>query len=158
MLVSTSKLDFTRLVKAMDELAPALGEEMVVQVGFTRYRPKNAARVVEFLDLPSYDDHVRRASVVVAQGGIGGILTCLQYGTPMIVVPRLPEHGELEDDHQREIRRIVEELGIGSLVQYVEDVKDLPDAIRRAREGKAGFERRRDLPQRLRGYLDTLRR
>jgi UDP-N-acetylglucosamine transferase subunit ALG13 len=48
----------------------------------------------EFLDC------VRSAHMVVAHAGMGTILTALQYGTPIVVMPRLARYREMRNDHQ----------------------------------------------------------
>jgi UDP-N-acetylglucosamine transferase subunit ALG13 len=117
---------FDRLLSAVD--AAALDEELVVQHGVSGVRPAGA-RCVDFLPFGELVELVRSARVVVTHAGVGSVLTTLMNGKRPIVVARLAEAGDAVDDHQLEFAR---RLAARGLVMLVEDISELPAAIREA--------------------------
>ncbi len=94
--VTVGTTDFNDLVRRMDELAPALGEDVVCQVGNGSYTPRNCEH---FSFAPSIDDYVRRARLVVSHGGQGSIIDVLRQGKPLIGV----SNPDRRDGHQEDI-------------------------------------------------------
>ena len=126
--VGMSNLPFERLVSAVDGL-PVEGEEIVVQRGAARARPERASLCVEYLPFADFERFVHESRVVVCHAGIGSVGLCLTLGRHPIVVPRLKEHREAVDDHQRWFARRLHELGLASAV---EDIDRLGETIRSA--------------------------
>jgi UDP-N-acetylglucosamine transferase subunit ALG13 len=98
--VGTTYHTFDRLMGWLEGwLADHPGQvRMVIQHGPSR-RPAGAEGFAmcgqeELLDL------MRRADVVVTQGGPGGIMDSRNCGILPLVVPRIPELNEVVDDHQ----------------------------------------------------------
>lgn len=52
------------------------------------------------LEMPAFMEHVRKADFVVSHAGTGNIISCIECGRPVIVVPRLHALGEHRNDHQ----------------------------------------------------------
>lgn len=94
-----TQLPFDRLIQAIDEAAPALGEPIFAQTGTSTYVPRNIEWSAKIRPL-EVDGYFDRARVVVAHAGIGTILTCQKRGRPVILLPRLARHGEHRNDHQ----------------------------------------------------------
>ena len=95
-----SSMAFDRLVHAVDEWAGLRGRtDVFAQVGQSEYQPKNI-RVVQFLDPPGFRELVRSASLIVAHAGMGSIITALEIGKPIVVMPRREHLGETRSDHQ----------------------------------------------------------
>lgn len=67
-----AEMSFIRMAHAIDEFAKESEEDVFVQVGNTRYEFKYA-RIVKFLEHEEMVDAMRRASIVVLQGGWGTI-------------------------------------------------------------------------------------
>lgn len=86
----------------MDEIAGQIDEKVIMQIGHTKYTPKNA----EFFRFKDSDEDIKylchEARVVVTHGGMS-IMTALEQGTPVIAVPRLKKYGEHTNDHQIDI-------------------------------------------------------
>jgi UDP-N-acetylglucosamine transferase subunit ALG13 len=99
LLTVGTQLPFDRLVKTIDEMAPALGEDVCAQIGESTYAPRNIAwsRTIRPED---FDTRFREARVVVAHAGIGTILTAQKHGKPIILFPRRSAFGEHRNDHQ----------------------------------------------------------
>ncbi len=100
--VGTHDQQFDRLVKAADELAAIVSDEVIIQRGASNYLPKYAEHF-DFITAIQVKDWVSRSRAVIAQAGAGTILTVLDYKKPLIVVPRLSAFGENYNDHQLEI-------------------------------------------------------
>lgn len=95
---------FDRLIKKMDEIAGKIDEEIIMQIGYTKYKPTNS----QYFDFAGYSKIKRLnndARIVVSHAGVGSILTALEQKTHLIIVPRLKKYDEVVDDHQLEIAR-----------------------------------------------------
>jgi UDP-N-acetylglucosamine transferase subunit ALG13 len=75
---------------------------------------------------PEFRNRVQSASLVVSHAGIGTILTALQVGTPILVMPRRSDCGEHRSDHQV---ATVEALRGRQGVHVVMNERDLDGAI-----------------------------
>lgn len=115
---------FDRLLQALE---PLTGEELVVQCGASP-GPKHAT-CVEYLPFDELGEHIRRARVVISHAGVGTIMRTLAAGKRPLVVPRRAQFGEAVDDHQVELARRLDDLG---LVTLVEDPATLVDHARSA--------------------------
>jgi len=95
-----SMFPFDRLIRYMDQWALAHpGQEVFAQIGDGSYEPKHMpwARMVT----PSeFEDRVRSASLIVAHAGMGSIITAMETGKPIIVLPRRAVDREHTTDHQ----------------------------------------------------------
>ena len=121
---------FDRLLRALEPLSD---EELIVQCGNSTVRPAHATCV----DYVRYDElaaYIRAARVVIAHAGVGTILVALSAGKRPIVVPRRAAFAEAVDDHQVELARRLDALG---LVTVVEDPTTLAAAVRSAKEPSA---------------------
>ncbi len=78
----------------------AAGVQVVVQHGTSRAPNGPDCLTVELLPLPVLLELMQRATVVVAQGGPGGILDARACGKLPLVVPRHHGLGEHVDNHQ----------------------------------------------------------
>ena len=97
---------------------------------------------------------------MVAHAGTGSILTALDGGVPVIVVPRDDKRGEHRDDHQIQTARQMERMG---LVAVAWSEAELPGLIERELATPASSRRFRKRSTELVDYLrdwlkDTLRR
>lgn len=126
--VGTHPVGFERLVRAMDDVAAGLEEEIVMQVGGTPYTPQHA-QCFDFAPLEEQEHWCASASVVVSHAGAGSILTVQKAGKPLVLVPRLKKYGEHIDDHQLELALALE---AGGQAVTVQDVSQLASALKRA--------------------------
>lgn len=93
---------FERLVQAADEMAQLVDEPVVIQRGVTQFTPQ-FAKYFDFADEVRMGRCLTEARVVISHGGAGSILSALQIGKPLVVVPRLVRCDEHIDDHQSEL-------------------------------------------------------
>ena len=93
---------FDRLVKAVDDWAgtrdaPVFGQ--ITDPGPGGYTPKNFPWVGK-MSPEAYEAKVAGASFLVAQAGMGSIITALTYGKPIVILPRRGALKETRNDHQ----------------------------------------------------------
>jgi len=94
-----TQLPFDRLIAAVDRWALQHEAEVFAQTGRTALRPQHIAWR-DFIDTAEANERIRTADLVVAHAGMGTILTRLETGLPMIVMPRQAALGEHRNDHQ----------------------------------------------------------
>ena len=99
---------FHRLLKKVDEIAPLIPEEMIVQRGYSNYLLKNTKQF-DFVSMKEAVEYIRKSRLVVSHAGIGTVILCREYGIPLLIVPRRKIYGEHMNDHQMEIARSLEE-------------------------------------------------
>lgn len=152
--VTVGTSPFPRLVKKMDELVGKINERVLIQIGRTQYKPKNAEYFKFTEDFSKIQELCQKAKVVVTHGGAGTIITALEQGAPVIAVPRLKRYGEMIDDHQLEITG---ELERAEKIIAVYDVDELECALRNVGENLVhlGSERMR-LVNALKEYMEEL--
>jgi beta-1,4-N-acetylglucosaminyltransferase len=110
--VGTYPLPFDRLIRQVDHLAglARLPDEVFAQIGHATYVPRHL-KSVRMLDKVEFDETVRNASALISHAGLGSISIALEYGKPILVVPRLARLGEVVNDHQEDTARRFEALG-----------------------------------------------
>jgi UDP-N-acetylglucosamine transferase subunit ALG13 len=108
-----TQLPFDRLVGAVDRWAAARSDrEVFGQVGPTALRPA-AIAWERFLSPQECRERMRAADLIVAHAGMGTILTALELGTPIVVMPRVAALGEHRNDHQlATARRLAEQASL----------------------------------------------
>jgi UDP-N-acetylglucosamine transferase subunit ALG13 len=91
---------FDRLVRTVDDWAGSRGRsDVFAQIGQSEYRPKHIA-ASRFLDPSEFRSRIEGAELVVAHAGMGSIMTALEHGKAIIVMPRLADLHEQRNDHQ----------------------------------------------------------
>ncbi len=95
-----TQLPFDRLIRAVDAWADAKAHaDVFAQVGDGGFTPMNIDSVPH-LRPTLFEHQIQDASVVVAHAGMGTILTCLDLGKPLLILPRRSNLGEHRNDHQ----------------------------------------------------------
>lgn len=122
-------LDFSRLVRKMDEIAGDLGEEIIIQKGFTPYETQSA-KSFSFVPYEQALDFFKKAEVVVGHASAGPIMHAREFNKPLIVFPRNGELKELIDDHQIETAKAIE--GSSRMIEVIFHEDDLKGAVQRA--------------------------
>ena len=94
------QMPFDRLVRAMDAWAEQAGRsDCFAQIGDGAYAPRRFPSA-RFLAPQQFRDHMANARAIVAHAGTGTILSALQLGKPILVLPRRSDLGETRNDHQ----------------------------------------------------------
>jgi len=127
--VGTHYQGFDRLIKKMDEIARKINDEVIMQIGYSRYEPRNA-KWFRFLEENDILELYKKADIIVAHAGAGTLLTVLSFGKPLVIVPRLKEFKEHVDNQQLELAEALEAMGKAIAVY---DVDELEDAIEKAK-------------------------
>lgn len=95
-----TQLPFDRLIRGVDQWAKGNAHrDVFVQTGRSTYQPQHC-RWRNLISQSSFDYLLDKAEVIVAHAGIGSILSALEYGKPIIVLPRRLEFQEHRNDHQ----------------------------------------------------------
>jgi len=92
--------NFDRLIRTVDEWA---GKHRRTDV-FAQTGPSDTSfrhiRTEQFIDPAKFREYVGSASLVIAHAGMGSIITALELGKRIIVMPRRASMGEQRNDHQ----------------------------------------------------------
>jgi UDP-N-acetylglucosamine transferase subunit ALG13 len=118
-----TQLPFDRLISAVDEFAGAgPRHEVFAQIGPSRLRPRHI-EYAQFLSSEECGARMQAANAVVGHAGMGTILTSLELGKPLLVMPRRAALGEHRNDHQLATAHWFAERG---RVKVAFDEADLP--------------------------------
>jgi UDP-N-acetylglucosamine transferase subunit ALG13 len=109
-LLGTNPYSFERLAKAVDDFAGETGECVVIQLGYTDFKPKNCA-YFSFKSNEEIKSLMGESDFIVMQGGYGSLLEAVLMNKRVLAVPRSTENGECLDD-QEEIVRFLEQENI----------------------------------------------
>ena len=121
-----TQLTFDRLIGAVDEWAGAApGREVFAQIGPSRLRPRNI-EYARFLSPEECRQRMLAAKGIVAHAGMGTILTALEMGKPLLVMPRRASLGEHRNDHQLATAYRFAELG---KINVAFDESELPQRL-----------------------------
>lgn len=126
--VGTHEQAFNRLVEGIDELKHdgTIDEEVVVQTGYSTYRPKYCESK-DFFTYQEMVEYVREAHIVITHGGPSSFIMPLQIGKVPIVIPRQKKFGEHVNDHQVIFTAQVEKRN-KNIIRVV-DIENLKNAI-----------------------------
>lgn len=95
-----AQMPFDRLVGAVDAWALASGrEDVFAQVGPTTRPPLHMAWTT-FMSPNEFRRRMQDATVVVGHAGMGTILSAMQYGKPLVMMPRRGSLRETRNEHQ----------------------------------------------------------
>ena len=108
--VGTHHQGFNRLVQAMDKVAEALNERVVIQRGSSSYQPQHAEHF-DFTSSQKMQQLTQEARIIVAHAAAGSALVTLLQQKPLIVVPRRQKFGEHIDDHQVQLAKALHAEG-----------------------------------------------
>ena len=122
LFVTVGTTDFDPLIRQMDELASALGEEVVFQIANGGHEPRHGRW---YRYAPSIEADLAAARLVVSHGGLGTIIETLRLGKPLVGVSN-PDRPDL---HQDELLGTME---AGGYLLWCRSLGDLPAAIERA--------------------------
>lgn len=117
------QLPFDRLVGAVDDWAGAHGDMEVFgqilhpeqQQGQLGKVPKNFEWKAE-LDPTEFEMRCRQAACLVGHAGTGTLLSAMNFGKPLVMMPRLARLGEHRNDHQLATASYFESLAGVSVV------------------------------------------
>ena len=121
-------MPFDRLIKGVDEWAGQRGaNDVFAQIGPTDFHPRHLSWA-KFLDVQEFKRRMEQARVIVAHAGMGSIITALELGKPILVMPRRSGLRETRNDHQVATAKRFLELG---RVGVAFDERELPAMLDR---------------------------
>jgi UDP-N-acetylglucosamine transferase subunit ALG13 len=95
-----AQMPFDRLVRTVDQWAKDNNRnDVFAQIGQSEYRPLNM-QWTNLLDPEEFKRKYEAAKVIIAHAGTGSIITALQLGKPILVMPRRANLRETRNDHQ----------------------------------------------------------
>jgi UDP-N-acetylglucosamine transferase subunit ALG13 len=106
-----TQLAFDRLIAAVDGWAAATeAGEVFAQIGPSDYVPRHI-EAQAFISPEECRRRMQEADAIVAHAGMGTIISALQLGKPVVVMPRRAAFGEHRNDHQVATARRFGEFG-----------------------------------------------
>lgn len=103
------------MVRAFDDAAASgyfpSDTEFFIQTGSSSCIP-NRANWSAFLAREEFEKRITVADLVITHGGTGAIVGAVKKKKRVVAIPRLSEFGEAVDDHQVELVRQFERMGI----------------------------------------------
>ena len=122
-----TQLPFDRLIKAVDQWAARNNRsDVFAQIGpENAYRPRHI-QWAHFVAAPECRRWVERADLVVSHAGMGTIISALELGKPLIVMPRRCDLHEHRNDHQS---ATVARLGARASVKVALDSDSLEKSL-----------------------------
>jgi UDP-N-acetylglucosamine transferase subunit ALG13 len=150
-----AQMPFDRLVRTVDQWAGNRGrDDVFAQIGPTDYRP-TAIQWTKYLRPEEFRRRYEAASVIVAHAGTGSIITALQLGKPILIMPRRASLRETRNDHQvataeqfRRYASVAVAWDEKELIARLEGIDDLDG--RQA----VGPHASRELVEAVRGFID----
>ena len=130
-----AQMPFDRLVRTVDSWAGTRGrKDIFAQIGPTDWRPSHL-HWQHFLTPTEFRARLSAASVVVAHAGMGSIISALQFGKPILVMPRRGDLLETRNDHQV---ATAERLGALAGVTVARDEEELQKKLEAIEELAGG--------------------
>jgi UDP-N-acetylglucosamine transferase subunit ALG13 len=95
-----SQQPFDRLIQSVDEWAKSRGRsDIFAQIAAGDYLPRHI-KYTAFVNPSEFKHLVQQASVIVSHAGMGSIISALELGKPIVVMPRRACFRETRNDHQ----------------------------------------------------------
>ena len=95
-----TQLPFDRMIAALDAWAGARGKhDVFAQIGPSALQT-STIEAARFLPPAECRERMLAADAIVAHAGMGTILSALELGKPLVIMPRLAAFGEHRNDHQ----------------------------------------------------------
>ena len=135
--VGSQKFQFNRLLVEIDKLVEEkiIIEEVFAQIGYSDYKPKNY-KYKEFLDRDEFANIMEKCDKLITHGGTGAIIGAVKRDKKVIAVPRLSKYGEHVDDHQLQIVKQFDHMGLISSISDINELKKIILSIEKIRYKK----------------------
>jgi len=131
-----AQMPFDRMTRAVDAWAGERGRsDVFAQIGTTDFVPRHI-EWTPFLEPEDFRRRVEAADILVAHAGMGSIISALEAGKPILVMPRRGDLRETRNDHQVATAKRFLEMGRVTVAFDEEELKtklDTLDSMRGAR-------------------------
>jgi UDP-N-acetylglucosamine transferase subunit ALG13 len=116
-----TQLPFDRLIRAVDNWAAETGnKDVIAQIGPSDFKPR-CIECVQFLSPEEFRSLQGKARVMIAHAGMGSIVTALEFGKPIVIMPRDHSKGEHRNNHQMATaQRFLETPGVYVAMDEIE--------------------------------------
>lgn len=102
---------FDRLIKVVDAWAREKNrKDIFAQIGHGGWQPEFIDHA-EFLSPPEFKQRFAEARLIIAHAGMGTILSALNMGKPVLVMPKLASLGEHRNEHQTATAKRFQQMG-----------------------------------------------
>lgn len=127
-MLGTQDKSFERLLKKIDELiiTKKITEEVIVQAGYTKYNSDNM-KIFDYVSQEELNKLIIKCDFIISHAGVGSILNSIENNKKVIVVPRLKEFNEHNNNHQLEIAKAFSDDGY---ILYTNNLDELGDKIK----------------------------
>ena len=105
---------------------------MIFVVLGTQDKSKNM-KILDLIPIKDFNSYIKKSKYIISHGGVGTILDAIKMKKKVIVVPRLKEYGEHENNHQIEI---TDEFAKGGYIIPCKDLNNLGSAIEKIEKFK----------------------
>lgn len=124
-----AQMSFDRMTRAVDAWAGERGRrDVFAQIGPTDFIPEHIGWT-RFLEPEEFHRRVREADILVAHAGMGSIISALEAGKPILVMPRRGDLRETRNDHQVATAKRFLEMGKVAVAFDEEELKAKLDAL-----------------------------
>lgn len=123
------QMSFDRLIAGVDTWARQRERrDVFAQIGPST-APPSFIPWTAMLTPAQFSERLRSCTAVVAHAGMGTILSCLQAGVPLLVMPRIGSLGETRNDHQVATATRFRELGKVAVAMNENDLSEALDRL-----------------------------
>lgn len=128
--LGSQKFQFNRLLKKIDELLEqgVIKDIVFAQIGASDYIPRNY-QYVDFLSSDEFACMQNKMDLLITHGGTGAIIGAVKKGKRVIAIPRLAMYGEHVDDHQIQLLKQFDGMGIIKACYELDYLEDLYNEI-----------------------------
>lgn len=133
--VGSRSFQFNRLLAAVD-IAVNNGEikdSVFAQIGSSEYEPTSYG-YVDFLNHEEFNAKISECDIVITHGGTGAIVNSIKMGKKVIAIPRLAQYHEVVDNHQLQLVREFEKMGMITACYDVNNIAQCIDAAKAKEE------------------------
>ena len=152
------QLPFDRLIRIIDKWAAMTGREVFAQIGRTDWKPSHIEHK-EFLEPDEFKKIFKAAEVIVSHAGMGTIISAVEMGKAILVMPRQKALGEHRNDHQFSTAKRFLSLGYIEVAFDEDDLiakLDNLQAIGNAQENKGSRRPSQLLIEIIRKFIDAV--
>jgi len=120
---------FDRLVNLVKQIIPIYNGEIIIQARTQIEFHEENVKVFDFLKPEDFNRYFNSATLLISHAGMGGIISALYRGKPMVVFPRRLSLKEHRNDHQMATAKKMKENGYVYVAMedndFVETIKNL---------------------------------
>lgn len=123
---TAKEYNFRRLLTIIDSLCDKNvidSNNLIVQSNDKGYIPKHY-KILQTMPNDKFKDIMSAADVVITHAGTGTVIAALKLNKKLILFPRLKQYGEMIDDHQLQICKLVAEKNYAMVAKNEEELEN----------------------------------